>query len=414
MTRTALVLGKQHIVGSGVIVDPQGYIVTNAHVVSGAERIQVSLLPAASPHGGKPGESIENELSHAFAAPVEATLIGVFKEADLALLKIPVSGLPVLPYADHRKLRQGQVVFAFGSRDGLSNSVSMGVVSSVARQPNPDSPFIFIQTDAAVNPGDSGGPLVNTAGEMVGLNTFILSQSGGSEGIAFAIPTPLIRIVSDQLRKRGHFHRLVMGVGVQSLTPTLAAGLQLPRSSGVLVSDIAPGSPAEADGLKLNDIVLTLDGNPVQNLPQFMMASLTHSGSEAVRIQVLRKTEILLFEVTAVQEEHTADRVTDLLDPVKGQIAKLGVLGITVDDKLAAVLSHLRSGYGVLIAARSEGSADTPGDVQVGDVVHEVNGEMVPTVEALRAKLDQMKRGDPVALFIERDGVMQYVSFELE
>lgn len=412
--RIGVLLGKQQSVGAGVVVDSEGYIITNAHVVAGAQRIRVSMVAARPPEGGNSDQLITNELAQAFAEPVDATLVGVFKEADLALLKIPVTGLPALPYADYGKLRQGQVVFAFGSRDGLSNSMSMGVVSSISRQPDPDSPFIFIQTDAPINPGDSGGPLVNTAGEIVGLNTFILSQSGGSEGIAFAIPSPLLKVVSDQLRTHGHFRRLMMGVGVQTITRALAGGLQLQRTSGVVVSDVAPGSAADLAGVKLNDIILAMDAKPVPNLPQFMMASLTHVSSEPVRLQILRGAQTLALEVAGVQEEHSSDRLSDLVDPIQGQIPALGVMGISIDKKVQAILPQLRSGYGVLIAARTASFGGTAVALQIGDVIHAVNGVMVTTVEALRGKLEQMKRGDPVALFIEREGKLQYVSFELE
>ena len=290
----------------------------------------------------------------------------------------------------------------------------MGVVSSVARQPDLDSPFIFIQTDAPINPGDSGGPLLNTSGEIVGLNTFILSQSGGSEGIGFAIPSPLIQIVSDQLRKHGHFHRVIMGAGVQTITPTLAAALNLPRDTGVVVSDVAAGSPAESAGLKLNDIVLALDESQVLNLPQFMMASLTHPSGEHVKLQILRGLEKIPLDIAAVEEGHTADRLTDLVDPEKGQIATLGVLGISIDQRTQPVLPKLRGAYGVFVAARSETPGATQSGLQIGDVIHEINGLMVDTVETLRGKLEKMKRGDPVALFIERDNKLLYISFELE
>ena len=212
----------------------------------------------------------------ALAPPIDATLIGVFKELDLALIKIPGKGLPTLSFADYRKLRQGQVVFAFGSRQGLGNSMSMGVVSSVARQPQPDSPFVYIQTDAPINPGDSGGPLVNTAGDIVGLNTFILTQSGGSEGIGFAIPSTLIQLAGPQLRKYGHVHRQMIGISVQTITAPLASALSLPRESGVLVSDVAPGGPAETAGVKLNDIVAAVDGRRIENVPMFVTAMLSH------------------------------------------------------------------------------------------------------------------------------------------
>ena len=146
-------------------------------------------------------------------------------------------------------IRQGELVFAFGSPEGLRNSVTMGVVSSVARQPDPDSPTIYIQTDAPINPGNSGGPLVNVDGELVGLNTFILTESGGSQGLGFAIPSAVVASAYPQLRKYGHLHRGLIGFSMQAITPALAAGLGLSRTSGVMVSDVMPGSAAEAAGI---------------------------------------------------------------------------------------------------------------------------------------------------------------------
>ncbi len=193
-------------------------------------------------------------------------------------------------------------MFAFGSPEGLSNSVSTGVVSSVARQPDPDTPFICIQTDAPINPGNSGGLLVNAKGEIVGLDTFILTQSGGSEGISFAIPALLIRFVATQLRKYGHVHRVLIGAGVQTITSTLAAGLNLSRESGVIVSDVFPGVPAEASGVKLNDIVLTVDGRAIQNLPMFMMSLLENNEGQHVKLDVLRQGVKVSIDVVARSE----------------------------------------------------------------------------------------------------------------
>jgi len=157
-----------------------------------------------------------------------------------------------------------------------------------------------------------------------------------------------------------------------------------------------------------------MDAKPVPNLPQFMMASLTHTSSEPVRLQILRGAETLALEVVGVQEEHSSDRLSDLVDSIEGQIPTLGVMGTSIDKKVQAILPQLRSGYGVLIAARTASFGGTAVALQIGDVIHAVNGVMVTTVEALRGKLEQMKRGDPVALSIEREGKLQYVSFELE
>jgi len=292
--------------------------------------------------------------------------------------------------------------------------MSMGVVSSVARQPDPDSPFVFIQTDAPINPGDSGGPLVNTAGEIVGLDTFILSQSGGSEGIGFAIPSTMIELASAQLRKFGHMHRQLIGVGVQTITATLATALGLPRESGVLISDITPDGPAAGAGVKLNDIVAAVDGRRVENLPMFTTALLSHPAGEKVHLDLLRGAETLSLEVAAVEESHTSDRLADMIDPEKNRVRQLGIIGIAIDKETENMFPGLRGPYGVIVAALSASSAASATGLQVGDVIHEVNGTVVSSVEALRATMEKFKRGDAVALFIERDGKLQYLAFEIE
>lgn len=412
--RTGAVLGRQQSIGSGAIIDPDGYIVTNAHVVANALRIRVSRVNEVVPSPEQPDQILTNTLAEALTPPIDATLVGVFKELDLALIKIPAKNLPVLKFAEYTKLRQGQVVFAFGSRQGLGNSMSMGVVSSVARQPDADSPFGYIQTDAPINPGDSGGPLVNPAGEIVGLNTFILSQSGGSEGIGFAIPSALIQLTSAKLRKYGHMHRQLIGVSVQAITPILAAALTLPRESGVMISDISPGGPADGTELKLNDIVLSVDGRSVVNVPMFTTAMLSHPAGQKVKLDVLRGTDRVSVELSPVEETHTSDRLTDLIDPEQNRIAKLGIIGLAIDKTTESMFPGLRGPYGVIAVALSASPAATETGIQVGDVIHEVNGTLASSVDALRAAMDKLKRGDPVALFIERDGKLQYLAFELE
>jgi serine protease Do len=412
--RTSLVLSRQQVVGSGAIIDSDGYIVTNAHVVENALRIRVNRLAQASAPVNDSDRVITDTLAQALAPPVDATLIGVFKELDLALIKIPAQGLPALRFADYHKLRQGQVVFAFGSRQGLGNSMSMGVVSSVARQPDPDSPFVYIQTDAPINPGDSGGPLVNTEGELAGMDTFILTQSGGSEGIGFAIPSTLIELSCEQLRKFGHMHRQLIGVAVQAVTPTLAAALKLPRESGVLVSDVAPGGPAEKAGVRLNDIVAAIDGRRVENVPMFTTDLLSHPAGEKVKLDLLRGGETLSIELTPVEESHKSDRLASLIDPDKNRIRQLGIVGIAIDSETQDMFPGLRGAYGVIVAALSASASANMTGLQVGDVIHEINGKIVESVDGLRSTMDAFKRGDAVALFIERDGKLQYLSFEVE
>jgi serine protease Do len=405
--RAGVVIGRQQMIGSGVVVDPDGYIMTSAHVVEGAQRIRVKLV-------SKGDQTIPSIVAHSYAPPQDAALVGVFKEADLALLKITASGLPALQFADYGKLRQGQVVFAFGSPEGLENSMSMGIVSSVARQPDPDSPFLYIQTDAPINPGNSGGPLVNPSGEIVGLNTFIVTQSGGNEGIGFAIPSMLVRWVYEQLRKYGHVHRPVMGVGLQTITPTLAAALKLPRDSGVIVSDVLPGSPAESAGVKVNDVLLSVDGRPLDNVAAMMGVTFAHGSGERMKLQVLRGSQELSLDVAPIEEPHQVDRLADLADPRKSLIRKLGVLGVAVDKETEGLVGDLRRASGVIVAARVENRRRVDPGLEVGDVIHEVNGNSVLNVEALRSAVAELKPGDAVALLIERGGKLLYVAFEME
>ena len=219
-SQTAFIV-RQHAVGSGVIVDSNGYIMTNAHVVEGAQRIRVALpLPMGDSAGQVPiGKR----------RILEARLLGQHKETDLALLKIDETDLPTLPLLSRQRPHVGQLVFAIGSPEGLQNSVTMGVVSALARQPDPTKPLTYIQTDAPINPGNSGGPLVDMNGEVLGINTFILSQGGGSEGLGFAIPARVVDFVYHSLRKYGHVHRVEIGAAAQEITPTLAEGLHLPQ-----------------------------------------------------------------------------------------------------------------------------------------------------------------------------------------
>src|SRR5216683_6182341 len=248
---------RQHAIGTGIIVDSDGYIITNAHVVEGAQRVRV-ILP--SPPTAE--SSLEVQPIHADQI-LDAKVLGTHKQSDLALLKVEAAHLPTVPLRNEVRVRQGQLVFAIGSPEGLRNTVTMGVVSSVARQIDSDNPMAYIQTDAALNPGNSGGPLVDIDGNVVGINTLMLSEHGGSEGLGFAIPASIVNFDYQNLRKYGHVQRVAIGAKAQDLSPTLAAGLNLARSWGAIIADINPGGPAEAAGLKIEDIVLAIDDHPV-------------------------------------------------------------------------------------------------------------------------------------------------------
>ena len=400
---TGLVVGRQRSVGSGAIIDPDGYIITNAHVVSGAQRVDVVLHGAAG--STAPLQSLDSGRSRT----VPAKVVGVAQDIDLALLKVDVTGLPALPLADYERIRQGEVVFAFGSPEGLRNSVSMGVISSVARQLDPDSPSVYVQTDAPINPGNSGGPLVNVDGEIVGLNTFILTESGGSQGLGFAIPSAVIAAAYPQLRKHGHVHQGVIGVSVQAVTPALAAGLDLPRTSGVVVSDVVPDDPAETAGVQIGDIIVAVNGHVVDNVPVLTLALGTLHAGDTVTLGLVRGTQSLSVPVSVVERPHEVERLSDLGDPDKDALPKLGIIGTDIDDTIRSLVPDLRVDAGVLVTARRQGS-DSDNPLAAGDVIHKVNTFTVRSLDALRVLIDGLKPNTQVILQVERDRRLMFLT----
>ena len=405
-TDTALI-GRQHALGSGVIVDPEGYIITNAHVVEGALRVRVVLF--SSENANSPHATLR-----ARTTTMGARIVGVDENTDLALLKIDASGLPSLAFGRYQDVRQGQMVFAFGSPEALGNSVTMGVVSSVARQPDPDRSMVYIQTDAPINPGNSGGPLVDITGKVVGISTFILTEGGGSEGLGFAIPSGIVRRIYQQLRAHGHVHREQIGAAVQTITPTLAAGLGLPQDYGVIVSDISPGGSAEGAGLKVRDVVQTLNGRPVLNVPQFDAAFLLRETPAPLHVTVLRASEKVSLEIPVTEQRDDMDRLADTLDPAKDLVPSLGILGVQIDRRISAMVPDLRIASGVVVAARTAFGATIDSGLEAGDVIHELNGTTIISLDALNSTLKEIKPGDPVVLQVERDGNLQYLAFEME
>jgi serine protease Do len=400
---TGVVIGRQRAIGSGFIIDPDGYIITNAHVVSGAQVVQVVLTSS----GGADG-SLQSILSTKTNI-VPAQVVGVSREIDLALLKIDGGKVPALALAPYRNLRQGEVVMAFGSPEGLRNTVTLGIVSSVARQTDPDSPMVYIQTDAPINPGNSGGPLVNVDGAVVGVNTFILSQSGGNEGMGFAIPSSVVAVAYQQLRKFGHVHRAQIGIGIQSITPILAAAMNLPRRYGVIISD----TPAMAAGLQVGDVLVTIDGRMAESVPYVSFRFMSVNAGEKVHLEVLRGQQHLTFDVPMMERPDTMDQISSLADPEKNLVRPLGILGIEIDKRVASMAPDLRDPFGIIVAARSnEASADIP--LATGDVIRTLNGQPMTTLDRLRETLKALKPGAAVVLQIQRDERLLYVAFTLE
>jgi len=397
---------RQRAIGSGVIVDPDGYIMTNAHVVEGAQRVRVVLPvpPSRSPLEITPVGKRQ---------VLDAKVVGIHKETDLALLKIDGQHLPTLPLGTRRPVEPGELVFAIGSPEGLQNSVTMGVVSSVWRQPDPDNPMVYLQTDAPINPGNSGGPLVDLDGYIVGLNTFILSEGGGSEGLGFAIPARVVTFVYGNLRKHGHVHRTEIQAGAQTITPTLAAGLGLTQNWGVVISDVTPRGPADTAGLKLRDIVVAVDGRPILGLPGLTAALYLHAPDEAVRMEILRGNEKILLEVPALQYQDKTDQLADFIDP-NNRIGRLGIYVMKFDDRLRAAMPDVRIPSGVVVLGQSLDVNALSGELHAGDIIHTVNQLPIQSVEQLRSALRQLKPGDPLILQIERQGQLQYIDSEME
>ena len=402
--RSNISVSHQRKIGSGVIVDSEGYILTNAHVVEGAQRIRV-VLP-------DPASTSPLEMSAVGKRKVlDATLIGAHKESDIALLKVEAHGLPVLPLAATRPAYPGELVIAIGSPDGLQGSVTMGIVSSVWRQPNPNVPMVYIQTDAPINPGNSGGPLIDLDGYVIGLNTFIVSKGGGSEGLGFAVPARIVRFVYDNLRKYGFVQRAEIGVSAQEITPTLAAGLGLSRDWGVVIADVTPFGPAAAAGLRLQDIIDAVDDRQVVGLPGFAAALYLHPSDEDLKLEVLRGRQKISVLVPAIQRKDERYDLADFIDP-RNMIDGLGVFMVDLDDRLRSPLSSRRNSSGVVVIARSPGLNTYTSDLLPGDVVYQINQQTVESVQQVRSLLQPMRRGQPVVLQIERGSQLQYIAFE--
>ncbi len=403
------VAARQQSSGSGVIIDEGGYIVTNAHVVIGAQRVQVAL-----PILNDTAVPARRSTLRPAGRIVRAELVGLDLETDIALLKVNETGYPALKLADSDAVEQGQIVLAFGSPMGLDNSLSMGVVSAPARQLKPDDPMIYIQTDAPINPGNSGGPLVNTEGNVVGINTLILTQSGGSEGIGFAVPSNIVANVVDQIRKSGRVVRGEIGVTTQTITPVLADGWKLSQEWGVVVSDVEPSGEGEKAGMRVGDIIHSLNGKVMENARQFNVNVYRPAIGENVQLEVIRAKRKMNLTVKVAERQDEGANYGELASREENLVPELGIFAVDLSRKLREQVSPVRRVIGgVLVAARhADGPLQEEG-FKAGDVIYAINRTSVASVAELRAALRKMKSGDAAAVQIERDGRLRFISFEL-
>ena len=400
-------LARANVIGSGIVVDPDGYIMTNAHVVEGAQRIRVILPP--------PPVSSPLDLQPIQAKQIlEATVLGTNKESDLALLKVEAQHLPSLSLRPEIPVHQGELVFAIGSPEGLQDSITMGVVSSVTRQPNPEDPMVYIQTDAPINHGNSGGALVDIEGHVIGMNTFILSENGGSEGLGFAIPAAVVDFDYQNLRKHGHVQHVAIGATTQNITPTLALGLNLPRSWGAIISNVEPLGNAEAAGLQVGDIVLAIDDRPIRGVFDFMAALYLHPDDRVMKLDVLRGDDRMSFAVPVLVHHDRVEDLADITDLQKIYIPRLSIFASELSEGVRSVLRPVQSASGVAVVAEAASPFALDSGLKKGDIIRTINRTPLQQVDQLRTIVRALKPGDPIVIQIERQGKLQYLAFEMD
>ncbi|HET7617020.1 MAG TPA: PDZ domain-containing protein, partial [Vicinamibacterales bacterium] len=286
--------------------------------------------------------------------------------------------------------------------------------SAVARQLEPEDPMIYIQTDAPINPGNSGGALVDTDGRLVGVNTLIYTQSGGSEGIGFAAPSNIVRSVFTQIRTLGHVRRGSVGVTTQTITPLLAEALGLSEPSGVILADVEPGGPAAKAGLRPGDIVLALDGKPMENGRQMRVDLYTHAVGDTVQLDVLHDGTRLTVPVTVTERPDDPARLRQSSLGQAQALPQLGILALDLTERIAALLPDLRAEQGAVVAAVSpQAPYSQQGQLEPGDVIRSLNGQPVNSVADLRRGLSALRPNAAAALQIERDGELQYLAFRI-
>ncbi|MGD0941827.1 MAG: Do family serine endopeptidase [Terracidiphilus sp.] len=381
----------QHGVGSGIIISPDGYIVTNNHVVDGATQIKVTLNDRRI---------------------LNAKVVGVDKLTDLAVLKVNASDLPTIAWGDSTKLEPGQTVLAFGSPFGYFQfSVTRGIVSAVDR-PNPYSddarkPGGYIQTDAAINPGNSGGPLVNSHGELVGINTFIISNSGSFAGAGFAIPSQIVRATTEQLIKSGKVEHGYLGIGMNDVTPDNAHFFNLQDASGAIVSQVTPDSPASRGGLKTGDVIAQLNGQKIVNGSALQVAVSEMTPGTRITLGVLRDGRPATLNLTVGQFHGNAEVAENGAEDGQpnGKIG-LEVANLTADARQQFNVPE--QVHGVLVQNVRSGSPADDAGIQPGDVILEVDRKPADSATQFASAVHQNKDGKDLLMLVWSKGNSSY------
>ncbi|MFQ5508003.1 MAG: Do family serine endopeptidase [Leptospirillia bacterium] len=380
--------------GSGVLVSADGLIVTNAHVIEGADRIKITLSDRRA---------------------FKATVVGVDKKTDLAVLRVDGKSLPWVPFGDSASLNPGEVVLAVGNPFGLNQTVTMGIISGVGRQGMGISDYEdFIQTDAAINPGNSGGAMVNTDGELIGINTAIFTQSGGYEGIGFAIPSNLAGSIMDSLISHGRVVRGWLGVSIQEVTPELAGQFGLLSPEGALVTDVMAGSPAERGGMLRGDVILEIDGEKIEKVSRLRLMVASTEVGKSVRLKVRRGGRVEKLEVVLGE---LPEDLAGLKSPPPGVSGDYNnaLEGLTVGpiDKDAVRRFQIDPrADGVLVLDVAPGSAASRAGLIPGDVIIELNRREVLDVDGFNRYAVGIGPDDRVLVLIMRRGQALYVGIE--
>jgi serine protease Do len=383
---------KEKSLGSGVIVSSDGYIITNNHVVEKGEEIKVTLFDRKTFRG---------------------KLVGSDPKTDIAIIRIDAKGLPTLTWGDSERLQVGEFVLAIGNPYSLSHTVTMGIISAVGRANVGIADYEdFIQTDAAINPGNSGGPLVNVKGELIGINTAIFSRTGGYQGIGFAVPSNMVRIIMDQLVQRGKVTRGWIGVTIQELTQELSQKFGASSANGALVSDVMKGSPAAKAGIKRGDIIIGFNGKQVKDVSNLRNLVAQSKIGKVVGMKILRSGKKYTIKVT-IKEFPMSREVTEVVPDHSIVETEAEVLtGLNVMDLTKETLKQLgfnKNERGVIVVKVETGSPADEAEIRKGDIIKEIDKKKIYSVEDFNKIASHIKRNENVLLFINRGGKRFYV-----
>jgi serine protease Do len=382
---------REHSLGSGVIVSADGYVLTNNHVIEGASEINVTLADKREFKG---------------------RVVGTDPKSDIAILKVEAKGLPVIIFGDSSKVRVGDFALAIGNPFGLNQTVTMGIVSATGRGGLGIEDYEdFIQTDASINPGNSGGALINVSGELIGVNTAIVSgRSGGNQGIGFAIPVNMARQVMDQILKHGKVIRGYLGAWIQPVTPQVAKLFGLSEPRGALLGDVERGGPAAKSGLKRGDIILEMNGQPITDTDEFRLKIAMMKPGTAVKLKMFRNgTE---REISVVLGE--LPELKQVVSSEEGNTPGAALQGLSVDDLTPQISRQLglpADTFGVVVTGVQQGSPAQEADLSRGDVIQEVDRKPVHNVREFSSAVSQLGSQN-VLLLVNHGGTTRYVMVE--